>query len=351
MPALWDLLRRRLFQRFDDKSPRPRAASCAALASANYELRSRTGLDLGMLLFLPVHEGFGGRIRYLISGGSALPPDVHAARSHGMGFNFFEGYGLTETAPVLTVTSPKQKPIVGSVGQPLPGIEVKIDEPDATTGVGEVIARGRNVMAGYWQDPDATAMAMRDGWFHTGDLGRFDDDGNLYLVGRSKDVIVDANGKNVYPDEIEDLYRESPFIKELSVVGIADGIGEQVACAVVADLERDKELSRRRRPQARRGALRARCRPICRCGSGCGCCTSGTAICPRPPSVRSSAATSPPRSRASAARTRRPRARWRWRRARAARSPGCWTRSRRCRAGGASRCSSAAGSASWASTA
>jgi long-chain acyl-CoA synthetase len=241
VPALWDLLRRRLFQRFDDKSP-VLGGFMRGLASANYELRSRTGFDLGMLLFLPVHEGFGGRIRYLISGGSALPPDVMRAFA-GMGFSFFEGYGLTETAPVLTVTSPKQKPIVGSVGQPLAGIEVKIDEPDATTGVGEVIARGRNVMAGYWQDPGATAMAVRDGWFHTGDLGRFDDDGNLHLVGRSKDVIVDANGKNVYPDEIEDIYRENPFIKELSVVGIADGIGEQVACAVVADLERDKQLS------------------------------------------------------------------------------------------------------------
>ena len=161
----------------------------------------------------------------------------------GMGFSFFEGYGLTETAPVLTVTSPKKKPIAGSVGQPLPGIEVKIDEPDAATGVGEVIARGRNVMAGYWQDEDATAEAIRDGWFHTGDLGRFDDEGNLHLVGRSKDVIVDANGKNVYPDEIEELYRDSPFIKELSVVGVPDGIGEQVACAVVLDLEHDPSLS------------------------------------------------------------------------------------------------------------
>src|SRR6185369_15013530 len=96
---------------------------------------------------------------------------------------------------------------------------------------------------GYWQDEGATNQAIRDGWFHTGDLGRFDDDGNLHLVGRSKDVIVDANGKNVYPDEIEDLYRESPFIKEVSVVGVPDGIGEQVACAVVLDLEHDPALS------------------------------------------------------------------------------------------------------------
>jgi long-chain acyl-CoA synthetase len=241
VPALWDLLRRRLFQRFDDKSPLL-GSFMKVLANANFELRSRTGLDLGMLLFLPVHEGFGGRIRYLISGGSALPADVMKV-FYGMGFNFFEGYGLTETAPVLSVTSPKEKPIAGSVGQPLPGIEVKIAEPDPVTGIGEVIARGRNVMAGYWEDAAATGEAIRDGWFHTGDLGRFDEKGNLFLCGRSKDVIVDANGKNVYPDEIEDLYRDSPFIKEISVVGVPDGIGEQVACAVVPDLEHDPALS------------------------------------------------------------------------------------------------------------
>jgi long-chain acyl-CoA synthetase len=241
VPALWDLLRRRILQRFDDKSP-ILGGMMRLLAKGNYELRNRAGFDVGQLLFLPVHEKFGGRIRYLISGGSALPGEVLEAFS-GMGFSFFEGYGLTETAPVLTVTSPKKKPIAGSVGQPLPGIEVKIEEPDPNTGVGEVIARGRNVMAGYWQDDDATAQAIRDGWFHTGDLGRFDDDGNLHLVGRSKDVIVNADGKNVYPDEIEDLYRDSDFIKELSVVGVPDGLGEQVACAVVLDLEHDAALS------------------------------------------------------------------------------------------------------------
>jgi long-chain acyl-CoA synthetase len=242
VPALWDLMRRRLLQRFSDKAP-ILETFLKALMAANYELRTRTKIDLGVLIFLPIHEGFGGRIRYLISGGSALPADVLKA-FHGMGFNFFEGYGLTETAPVLTVTSPKQKPIVGSVGQPLPGIEVKIAEADPVTGVGEVIARGRNVMAGYWEDDAATGAAIRDGWFHTGDLGRFDDDGNLFIVGRSKEIIVDANGKNVYPDEVEDLYRALPFIKDLSVVGLPDDMGEQVACAVVANYEHDAMLSR-----------------------------------------------------------------------------------------------------------
>ncbi|HEX2660391.1 MAG TPA: AMP-binding protein, partial [Polyangia bacterium] len=241
VPALWDLMRRRVLARFSEKSPALELAM-KALMTANYELRSRSGLDLGMLFFLPVHESFGGRIRYLISGGSALPQDVLKSFV-GMGFNFFEGYGLTETAPVLTVTSPKEKALVGSVGKPLPGVEVKIHEPDAS-GTGEVIARGRNVMAGYWEDSEATAAAIRDGWFHTGDLGRFDDDGNLYIVGRSKDIIVDSNGKNVYPDEIEDLYRGSPYIKELSVVGVPDGVAEHVTAAIAPNYEHDPALPR-----------------------------------------------------------------------------------------------------------
>jgi long-chain acyl-CoA synthetase len=241
VPALWDLLRRRVMQRFSERSPLLEAAM-QALMAGNYELRARTGLDLGMLFFLPIHQGFGGRIRYLISGGSALPQDV--MRSFlGMGFSFFEGYGLTETAPVLTVTSPKRKALPGSVGQPLPGVEVKLGDPDAS-GVGEVIARGRNVMAGYWDDEQATGAVLRDGWFHTGDLGRFDADGNLYIVGRSKEIIVDGSGKNVYPDEIEDLYRDCPYVKELSVVGLPDGTAEQVACAVVPAYEHDPPLSR-----------------------------------------------------------------------------------------------------------
>jgi long-chain acyl-CoA synthetase len=241
VPALWDLMRRRVLQKFSEKSPLLETA-VKGLIAANYELRSRTQLDLGMLFFLPIHEGFGGRIRYLISGGSALPTEV-LKTFYGMGFSFFEGYGLTETAPVLTVTSPKTRPIPGAVGQPLPGLEVKIHEPDAA-GVGEVIARGRNVMAGYWGDEEATAATIRDGWFHTGDLGRFDGDGNLYLVGRSKEVIVDSNGKNIYPDEIEDLYRGSPYIKELSVVGLPDGAAEQVVCAVMPDYDHDAGLAR-----------------------------------------------------------------------------------------------------------
>jgi len=240
VPALWDLMKRRVLQKFGDKSPLLETV-LKGLIRANFELRSNTGIDLGVLFFLPVHEGLGGRIRYLISDGSALSPDVFKT-FYGLGFGFYEGYGLTETAPVLTVATPKGKPLSGSVGKPLHGVEVKIHEPDEH-GVGEVIARGRNIMAGYWNDDEATQAVLKDGWFFTGDLGRFDEDGNLFIVGRSKDVIIDANGKNVYPDEIEDLYKDSPYIKELSVVGLPDGVAEHVACAVVPALDKHPELT------------------------------------------------------------------------------------------------------------
>src|SRR5262249_12347385 len=161
----------------------------------------------------------------------------------GLGFTILEGYGLTEAAPVLTVTRPENRMLVGSVGRALPGVEVRIANADAS-GVGEVIARGPNVMLGYFENEAATRTALIDRWLYTGDLGRLDDDGNLYLVGRSKEIIVDTNGKNVYPDELEETYADSPYIKELSIVGLPEGAGEKVACLVVADDEYDIALSR-----------------------------------------------------------------------------------------------------------
>jgi long-chain acyl-CoA synthetase len=162
---------------------------------------------------------------------------------HGLGFTILEGYGLTEASPVLTVTRPENRMLTGTVGKPLPGVEVRIADPDSS-GVGEVLARGPNVMLGYYENEAATRATLVDRWLHTGDLGRVDDDGNLYLVGRSKEIIVDTNGKNVYPDELEELYENSPYVKELSIVGLPDGIGEKVACLVVADDEYDIALSR-----------------------------------------------------------------------------------------------------------
>jgi long-chain acyl-CoA synthetase len=186
-------------------------------------------------VFWPVHQKLGGRLRLMISGGSALPPDVMKT-FRGLGFNLFEGYGLTEAAPVLTVNRPGTRLIPGSVGEPLPGIEVKIADPDER-GVGEVVASGPNVMVGYFENPEATAEVVKGGWLHTGDLGKIDEDGRLYIVGRKKEMILGANGENVYPDELEELYRDHPCVKELSIVGLPDGDSELVAMLAVPDYE------------------------------------------------------------------------------------------------------------------
>jgi long-chain acyl-CoA synthetase len=241
VPALWELLHRRIKNRLYEKSDWI-GKSADIMIRGNAWLRDQTAVNLGQIIFYPIHEGLGGRIRYFISGGSALSEKIQND-FRGLGFTILEGYGLTEAAPVLTVTRPDNRLLVGSVGRSLPGVEVRIASPDSS-GVGEVIARGPNVMLGYFENEAATKGALVDRWLYTGDLGRLDDDGNLFLVGRSKEIIVDTNGKNVYPDELEETYSDSPFIKELSILGLPDGIGEKVACLVVPDDEYDIALSR-----------------------------------------------------------------------------------------------------------
>lgn len=240
VPALWEMLHRRIKNRLSERGQWAER-TFDGLIKLNSWLRDKTPLNLGQIVFYPIHQGMGGRIRYLISGGSSLSDSIKKD-FHGLGFTILEGYGLTEASPVLTVVRPQNRLLVGSVGKPLPGVEVKIAEADAS-GVGEVIARGPNIMVGYFENEKATRAVLVDRWLHTGDLGKVDDEGNLYLVGRSKEIIVDTNGKNVYPDEVEESYSHSPLIKELSVVGLVDGLGEKVACLVVPDYDRDIALS------------------------------------------------------------------------------------------------------------
>src|SRR6266496_2276368 len=241
VPALWEMLHRRIKNRLHE-SNRWVGETADVMMRFNAWLRDKTPLNLGQAFFYPIHEGLGGRIRYFISGGSALNEKVQRD-FQGLGFTILEGYGLTEASPVLTVTRPENRMLAGTVGKSLPGVEVRIADPDPS-GVGEVIARGPNVMLGYFGNEEATREALVDRWLYTGDLGRIDDEGNLYLVGRSKDIIVDTNGKNVYPDEVEEVYQDSPYIKELSVIGLPDGVGEKVACIVVPNEEYDIALSR-----------------------------------------------------------------------------------------------------------
>lgn len=239
VPALWQLLHRRIKHQLGERGEWL-VSAFEWLTEKSRKLRDEgpVELNVGKALFFPIHQRFGGRLRLLISGGSALASDTMKV-FRGLGFNLYEGYGLTEAAPVLTVNRPGVKLVPGSVGQALPGIEVRLHEPDQS-GIGEVIASGPNVMAGYYQDEAATAAVLKDGWLHTGDLGRFDAEKRLYIVGRKKDVIIGPSGENVYPDELEELYQDSPFVKELSIVGLPEeGAGEVVACLVVPDYEKE----------------------------------------------------------------------------------------------------------------
>ncbi len=232
VPALFQMLHRKIRKTAAERGPWIEELFEAAVEGAR-AFRERTGLNVGKLVFWRVQRKLGGRMRLLVSGGSALPPDVMKA-FHGLGFSLFEGYGLTEAAPVLTASRPGDKLIPGSVGQALPGVEIRIDEPDAQ-GVGEILASGPNVMVGYFEDPEATSEVVRDGWLRTGDLGRLDEERRLTIVGRKKEIILAANGENVYPDELEELYGASPHVKELSIVGLPDdgATGEIVACLLV----------------------------------------------------------------------------------------------------------------------
>jgi long-chain acyl-CoA synthetase len=182
-------------------------------------------------LFHSVHAGFGGNIRVIISGGASLAP-AYFNGFRELGFNIVEGYGLTETCGPITLC-PIDRPLQASVGPVLPHNEMQIDAP-GHDGIGEVLLRGATVFAGYYDNPEATRAAIDgNGWFHTGDLGRLDKNGYLFLTGRSKDVIVLESGKNVYPDELEEFYETSNHIDEIAIFGETVKGREIVAALIV----------------------------------------------------------------------------------------------------------------------
>ena len=166
------------------------------------------------LLFRSLHKRFGGHFRFFVSGGAYLPPKL-AERWERMGFRVMQGYGATECAPIVSVT-PYNEHLFDSIGKPLPGEEVHIAED------GEILVHGPNVALGYWKNPEATAAAFQNGWYHTGDLGYQDAQGNLYLKGRKKNLIVLANGLNVYPEDVENALLTNPLIKDAVVFGLME---------------------------------------------------------------------------------------------------------------------------------
>lgn len=188
------------------------------------------GRNIGRRLFARVYREFGGNVRVFVSGGSALGRGLYRDFK-AMGLPIYEGYGLTETAPVLTV-NPLHRSREGSAGKPLPGVELRLFRPDQD-GVGEIIVRSPSLMQEYYRNRPATDAVLKDGWFHTGDLGWVDADGYVYITGRCKDVIVTGAGKNVYPSDLEAIYRTLPSIREICVLGMKSGLTEDVHAVIV----------------------------------------------------------------------------------------------------------------------
>jgi len=180
------------------------------------KLLMKFGIDVRRKIFGEILEKLGGNIRLVISGASAIDPEALAGFK-AFGIEAIQGYGMTESSPVICAENIYENKI-GSIGRPLPGIEVKIFEPNEE-GIGELIARGPNVMAGYFENEEETAKTLAGGWLHTGDLAYVDKDGYIFICGRKKNVIVLKNGKNVYPEELEVLISNLPYVEECMVFG------------------------------------------------------------------------------------------------------------------------------------
>ncbi len=200
----------------------------------------------GALLHHPGRESYDtSALRTCITGGASMPVEVLRGFEDAFGAIVLEGYGLSETSPVACSNHPGRERKPGSIGTPLEGVEMRVvDEEDnevAQGEVGEIVIRGHNIMKGYWQRPDATAEAMRGGWFHSGDMARVDEDGYFHIVDRKKDLII-RGGYNVYPREVEEVLYEHPKIREAAVIGVPhDEWGEEIAAAVV--LHEGEELA------------------------------------------------------------------------------------------------------------
>ena len=245
VPQFFYLIHERIFKEVK-KRGKIAESLLRSLMRVNRFLR-KFGVNAGKLFFGKIHATFGSKMRYLITGGSRFDPVV-ANDFRDFGIDLLNAYGLTETSAAAFL-NPPGKVVIGSVGPPLPTIQGKILDPqpaeDGGPPVGEILIRGAIIMKGYWNRPDATAAVLKDGWLYTGDLGYFDSGGNLFITGRRKEVIVLANGKNVYPEEIESHYLKSPFIKEICVMGLeakpGDPSSERLYAVVVPNFDVLKE--------------------------------------------------------------------------------------------------------------
>lgn len=257
VPRLWYLFHKKIFDAVEAK-PKAVQLLFKGMLAANGALRDTFGVNLGRKMFGKVHESFGGELRIAISAGSRFDEAV-ALDFHKLGFTIIQGYGLTETSGAATATFETDNR-VGSVGKAMAGTEIKISEPDKD-GVGEVLIRGGVVFKGYYKNEEATAEAFtEDGWFRSGDLGKLDKDGHLYIVGRGKDVIVLPSGKNVHPEDLEVHYLKAPEVEELAIIGVEDASelragAEKLIAVVIPNFEYLKQSKQPNSKEAVRYAL------------------------------------------------------------------------------------------------
>ena len=236
VPAVFDIMYRKLIKGIEKKGKLETVKKGIKISQALLKIK----IDIRKKLFSEIYENLGGKLKVLVAGGAALDPETEKGFNE-LGLNLLQGYGLTETSPVIAAELTYRRRL-GSIGKKFPSLEVKIFEPNEE-GVGELLAKGGSVMLGYYNNEEATRNAIdSDGWFHTGDLARIDEDGFIYIAGRKKDVIVLQNGKNIYPEEIETLINKIDGIKESLIYGTPDNGDLKISAKVVYDKNEMKEL-------------------------------------------------------------------------------------------------------------
>ncbi len=245
VPRLWYLFHKKIFDNVAQQSIVVRTLF-DKLLKLNFYLRENFNVNLGRKFFGKVHDGFGGKLKTTISAGSRFDEKI-ARDYHALGITMIQGYGLTETTGAVSCTRFEDN-VVGSVGKAINYSETKIGELN-DEGAGEVLIKGKMVFSGYYKNPEATKEAFTtDGWFRSGDLGKFDERGNLHIVGRSKDVIVLPNGKNIHPEDLEVHYSKTPMVGEMCILGVKDESSnlagaEKLVAVVVPDFEYMKKNS------------------------------------------------------------------------------------------------------------
>lgn len=216
VPAVFEMMHKKVWKQAESSGSAGKMTFMMNLARKTHMFNN---IKRMRKIFEPIHSAIGNHMELFIAGGAAINPQV-IRDYEALGIPMIQGYGMTENAPIIAVNRDYYSK-AESVGPPMPGTEVQIFEPDEE-GVGEIICKGPSVMLGYYKDPEATAEVLRDGWLYTGDFGRFDEEGFLYICGRKKNVIVTKNGKNIFPEEIEYLLQEQPYIEEVIVYGVLE---------------------------------------------------------------------------------------------------------------------------------